>query len=620
MDWLIVSGCDRDLEEFRRVLHGRRARIVAELRADAVEERWAEIRSLEKPLMVARVGTRRLWLARWLRAGGTGCPECLERRLLGEWDAPARDSIRATGPLPLGRGSAELVMDLASQLLDTADGGICGVAVELEALRWSSFRSVLDSTCPVCRMSGSELHRLSPGPLTRVQKRHPAEYRAKLSTELGLATETYLDQSCGLLGRGHRRDLHHPFSARVHGSFLAGRRRRHITKWCGNQKSYDESLIVGTCEAFERYDAISQRGSSFARIASLAELTEDALDPRVGGVYEDSLYQEDGELSRFSAEQTLRWVWGYSITQDKPVLVPAQLAYYGLHFDDEPRFVYENSNGCATGSSLEEATLFALLELIERDSFLMHWLNRLSAPHIDQAGLTRASLGFLLGRLERKNFEVVLLDARVDTRVPTVMAIVARRDGGLGAFSVASASRFDPEAAAEAALSEAAGYHVGFEARVRRDEKRLRATLEDFRGVRTIADHGSIYGLPEAVPHTDFMRSSPERLDVQRAYRNWTESLPRTSSLLDDITHVLSQLRNAGLQQVVIVDLSSPESRGAGLHTVKAFVPGLLPMDFGYGRIRAASLQRLYDAPVLLGHRDRPMTAGEINRIPHPFP
>lgn len=60
---------------------------------------------------------------------------------------------------------------------------------------------------------------------------------------------------------------------------------------------------------------------------------------------------------------------GLFILQNRPILVPESLAYYSLGREDS--FVYETSNGCALGGSLEEAIFHGILEAAERDSFCL---------------------------------------------------------------------------------------------------------------------------------------------------------------------------------------------------------------------------------------------------------
>lgn len=66
------------------------------------------------------------------------------------------------------------------------------------------------------------------------------------------------------------------------------------------------------------------------------------------------------------------------MSQNRPILVPESIAYYSLGHRDA--YVYETSNGCAIGGSLEEAIFHGILEVVERDAFLLTWYAELPLP------------------------------------------------------------------------------------------------------------------------------------------------------------------------------------------------------------------------------------------------
>ncbi|MDI5791247.1 YcaO-like family protein [Bacillus licheniformis] len=78
-----------------------------------------------------------------------------------------------------------------------------------------------------------------------------------------------------------------------------------------------------------------------------------ALDPAKSGFIKPNNTRIPISFQPFHPARPLRWVWGYSFLQKRPILVPESLAYYSLGREDS--FVYETSNGCALGGSLEEA-------------------------------------------------------------------------------------------------------------------------------------------------------------------------------------------------------------------------------------------------------------------------
>jgi len=72
-----------------------------------------------------------------------------------------------------------------------------------------------------------------------------------------------------------------------------------------------------------------------------------------------------------SSLENLNFILGSSLYSKKDVYVPASIPYY-LSLDDSEMFS-GSSNGSAVGKTLEDATYRALLEFIERDTFLKFW-------------------------------------------------------------------------------------------------------------------------------------------------------------------------------------------------------------------------------------------------------
>jgi ribosomal protein S12 methylthiotransferase accessory factor len=183
-------------------------------------------------------------------------------------------------------------------------------------------------------------------------------------------------------------------------------------------------------------------------------------------------------------------------------------------------------------------------------------------------------------------------------------------------FTISLGCDFDPEQAMKSALNEAAGRHFGFEERTRIQQEKFKAALSDFRIIWTMEDHAALYGLPEAFHHVEFLISAGIERSVDEAYAGWREAVPKTLDLLDDIQYCLGLLASAGLNQVIVVDQTSPEQYRMGLCNVRVMAPGLMPLDFGYALSRGDSLSRLRSVPVKLGIQH---DGNDINCVPHPF-
>ena len=205
--------------------------------------------------------------------------------------------------------------------------------------------------------------------------------------------------------------------------------------------------------------------------ATLRELGEDALDPRACGLYPDEFYQANPYVHRFDPERPITWVWGWSLRDQRPLLVPEVLVYYHAASVEE-RFVQETSNGCASGGSLVEAVYHGLMEAIERDAFLLAWYGARSLPEIDPASIDRPQTRMMIDRLAMYGYRARFFDTRMTFDIPVVTAVAIREDGGLGTLAFGGGASLDPQAAITAALCEIATDSVMVRVRAGADEAR----------------------------------------------------------------------------------------------------------------------------------------------------
>lgn len=584
----------------------------------------AESLTVFSPTLTIRVDGDNLQVTKWTKSKSV-CPGCLTLRTVSlrhfrELSAYFEgQNIASHAGQWLTEFVHETLSSLAASLEQrTSDFPFAGYNIHLPTLRVRCFNLERHSSCSLCADPADDTSSEALIKLRSRSKRGSTQYRISDAEKIELPFASCLDSTCGIFCSSLTQNRHHDFSAQVTGSFREPSSRPWPMFWSGRTTAYKSSLTVGLIEAFERHSGLKMRGKRCTVVDSYSNLGEAALDPRQCGLYEHSCYQSAHDLEPFSDGMKLRWVWGYSLTDRRPLLIPHQLVYYGNEIKDEPSFVHGNSNGCAAGGCIEEAVFFALLELIERDAFLIHWYARLSPFHIELATIKDPEIQFLIERLRRQNLETFLLDARLDIPVPTVVAVAIRRDRQFGAFALASGCSFGPHQAMMSALVEVASRHVGFQKRTASIKAKLYSALNDFNLVRTMDDHGSLYGLPEAVRHASFLVEGSGRERFDEAYGNWLANVPHRNDLLDDIEYCIGLLASAGLKQVIVVDQTAPEQGRAGLCSVRVLVPGMIPMDFGHGRCRATALQRLYSVPVKLGLRNQ-FSADQLNRIPHPF-
>ncbi|MGW5064602.1 TOMM precursor leader peptide-binding protein [Streptomyces cyaneofuscatus] len=527
--------------------------------------------------------------------------------------AYAVDAVWATYQAVIGGGATNPDATPADRALPQV------TRIDLATLATATFPLLPEPLCPACVSEvpdTAEAARMELGP---TPKPDPDGYRLRTLDSYPLPTAALANPVCGALGSDTWINPASTTTAPVAGThFVRGYAGLNDVTWSGQANRYATSRTLAYLEGLERYAGTHRRRGTSPVVDSYRNLAGQALNPADCGFYAPETYASDPLVSPFDPDRVIPWVWGHSLRDDRPVLVPARLAHYSAGVDAD-NFVFECSNGCATGGSLEEAILFGLLELVERDAFLLAWYGRARLTAIDLTTATTPAVRSMLDRAALHGYDVHAFDTRMDLAVPVVTALAVRRDGGHGTLSFSAAAGFDPADTVEAALSEVLTYipHLPYQVAERRTE--LESMERDFSKVLHLKDHAQLYGLPSMVRHAAEYLEPEAVLPLEEVFADWQPLRPRTGDLLDDLRCLRDQLTGAGYD-VIAVDQTTPEQHRMGLHTVSTTVPGLLPLDFGWTRQRALHMPRLRTALRAAGRRADDLPEAEIKAVPHPFP
>ncbi|WBB69636.1 TOMM precursor leader peptide-binding protein [Micromonospora sp. WMMD812] len=565
------------------------------------------------------------------------CPTCLARRWQAVRHRDLRDAVElggdtvAAGPWPY---ATPFVADFLHALIDAhraagvapdgPDAAAPGVGtvlqVDLSTLRVHRVPLLPDPECPSCGGGVADAAELAVIELPATPKLAPNTFRGRDLDDYPLDVEAFANPVCGALGATLWQDVTSLSTSPAIGSFtLRSGRYLRETLYGGHADGYRRSARIAVLEGLERAAGLRPRGKRTAVTATLRELGGDALDPRECGLYTDAFYQANPYLHRFDPDRPITWVWGWSLRDQRAVLVPEILVYYHAASVEE-RFVQETSNGCASGASLVEAVYHGLMEAIERDAFLLAWYGGRSLPEIDPASIDRPQTRMMIDRLAMYGYRARFFDTRMTFDIPVVTAVAVREDGGLGTLAFGGGASLDPQAAITAALCEIATDSVMVRVRAGADEPRLRRMVTDFSQVQGLHDHPLLYGLPEMARHAGFLlERGPRPVQMAELYERDRPAPPVTADLRDDLERCLKTVTAQGFD-VIAVDQTTPEQRDLGLATASVVVPGLLPIDFGWLRQRAPHARRLRTAFRAAGLLDRDLRDEEVHFVPHPFP
>ncbi|WP_226087572.1 TOMM precursor leader peptide-binding protein [Mesobacillus sp. S13] len=565
-----------------------------------------------------------------VKPGTPGCSQCADlRKLLGGQERGEMQEVKrklgaeketASDPWASKNGLLHLVHVIvteADRVLAGKEGFSAGrmYFTDLKTLNGSWHSFLADSLCQVCSTIPEDSASLAKISLKPSLKISASSYRCTPLDEMKeVLFDDYFDNRTGLLN-SKMYDLVTPFAdASVNLPMVSGGNEG----TAGRTQCYAESEMTAILEGLERHCGLQPRGKRTVIHDSYRNLEKQALNPLTVGVHADAEYEKPGfPFERFNPDSPMDWVWGYSLMEERPILVPELLSYYSLGCGSAG-FVYETSNGCALGGSREEAIFYGIMEVVERDSFLLSWYSKLELPRLDLQTAEDEELLLMAERMRAvAGYDLCLFNSTMEHGIPSVWAMAKnRKEKGLNLICAAGA-HLDPVKAAKSAVQELAGMMLNLDGKLEGSKEKYLQMLEDDSLVREMDDHGMLYGLPQAEERLGFL------LDHDRPLQSFQDAFQkkelRHNDLTEDLKGILDEFRKLGLN-VIVVDQTPPELRKNGLYCVKVLIPGMLPMTFGHHLTRLKGLNRVLHVPMKLGYVNEPLTFEELNTFPHPFP
>ncbi|MDR7238110.1 TOMM precursor leader peptide-binding protein [Neobacillus drentensis] len=484
--------------------------------------------------------------------------------------------------------------------------------INLRTLTNSNHLFLPNPMCPICRPIPDDTPELAQIRLESSPKLNGQGYRSRSMDEFKtVLVKDYLDYRTGVMN-GKIQDFTLPFA-----DVLVNMPLFEADEGvAGRSNSYEMSELTAILEGLERYCGIEPRGKRTVVRDSYHNVKQNALNPTRVGLHEKEQYAKPQfPFKPFHPDTPMNWVWGYSLSQERPILVPELLAYYSLGYGE--CFVYETSNGCALGGSLEEAIFHAIMEVVERDSFLITWYAKLPLPRLDLRSANDKELQLMVDRIQEvAGYDLYVYNSTMEHEIPSVWAVAKnRRSKGVNLICAAGANP-DPVRAVKSAIYELAGMMVRHDEKLEANQQKYEQMLQNPYAVRTMEDHGLLYGLREAEERLNFL------LDDQRPLRTFAEEFkqpPANTDLKDDLQEILNKFRLLNLE-VIVVDQTTPITKRNGLFCVKVLIPGMLPMTFGHHLTRVKGLERVLSVPMKLGFTKHPLSYEQLNSYPHPFP
>ena len=566
-----------------------------------------------------------LWLGPLLVPGRTGCWHCLNQRLAGnrqveDYLSGKRDTaVLAVRPERARAPHSDIIFSgmLAGEVKKITEGQpsvLEGVMVTLDLRELETARHTLirQPQCPECGdpslvakrpprivLAASESgYRSEGGFRTQVPGQTFARLERHISPFLGAVSslhtyDTYDNGVTYAYGAGH--------SFAMVSDNLDMLRRNMRGQSGGKGRSDLQARVSAVCEAIERYNGV-WRGEEPVTRAAYTELEPgSAVHPGELLLFSPAQFEGREEWNkdpvnrlqivpeRFDDTSAVDWSTAWSLTHDTERKVLAAYAWFG-HPDLHDRFIcYSDSNGNASGNTLEEATLQGFCEVVERDAVAIWWYNRIPRPGFDLDSLNDPYVATLREHYRQMGRSLWVLDITADLGIPVMVGVSHREGHPTEDVLIGFGAHLDPRVAAIRALTEVNQSLPGVEMR---DAAGETIYLEDDPATLAWLREVKLAEEPWLCPAT----GQPVKTVADYV-------VPPAADLAGVVRTCVERAADVGLE-VIVLNQSRPDIE---LNVVKVMVPG---MRHFWRRLGDG---RLYDVPVRMGWLDRRRQEDELN-------
>ncbi len=361
----------------------------------------------------------------------------------------------------------------------------------------------------------------------------------------------------------------------------------------GKGSTAEQGEASALMEAIERYSGIFQ-GNEIRMTRRFTDFREsEAIHPNDVLLFSEAQSRQGptsdpDEIAPAPFDPTAKIEWSpvWSLRDGRFRYLPTSLLYF---FYRGPGYQHHaDSNGCAAGNTLAEAIVQGFLELIERDGYAIWWYNRLQRPEVDLGQFDDPYVRDLKIQLAETGRRLWVLDATSDLGIPTFVTIAHWMQNEQELVEFGSGAHFDSRVALLRAMTELNQFLsiglMGARSQTPSDQASNQSNAE---GSFRLGDHP--YLAPSGAVRPD-PGSKFGGLDARA-----------------QVTACVNLVKGAGLDFLVL-DQTRPDIE---VPVVRVIVPGLRHF---YRRFAPG---RLYDVPVKLGWRDRPLSENELNPL-HP--
>jgi ribosomal protein S12 methylthiotransferase accessory factor len=323
----------------------------------------------------------------------------------------------------------------------------------------------------------------------------------------------------------------------------------------------------------------------------------------------------------YDADSVFEWVPCTDMTNSTTLYAPLQWFSFSHVMEKlvcrtpedsvEPMLTVPITTGAAAGQNLHDAILAGLLEVIERDAFIIYWLNQMQAQRIDLSTIKNEEIAQLSAIASDYRLEIHALYLQTDIPVHTISVVILDRTGAGPAVMVSAKSGYDINAILISLLHDSLG-----------QRSQVRKTYDDIFTAQTAAE-------PNIIDHAGRMIYWYHQKQIEKIeyfiggdtvavsdFPTYVEA----NSTQTDLMQLIQWFRENDYQ-VLYRELISPKLKKIteDLSVVMVKVPKLQPVYLEEW-LRSTHGTRLQEIPVQFGYPKPGDGDDPYHQEPHPFP
>lgn len=312
-----------------------------------------------------------------------------------------------------------------------------------------------------------------------------------------------------------------------------------VSIYAGKGPTEIHAKVSSIMEAIERYSAEMQ-GSDETIVKCFDE--SDCINPENLILPNNSYDNEE-----------LEWSKGYSIVTGEERYIPSNAIYHPYTNDKIKHLFLSNTNGLASGNSLEEAIFHGMMEVVERDSWSLFESFRDNKREINCVNSENEYIRELIRKFSDANVSIKLIDLSSDNKIPTIGAVsedLIFKDPAL--LTLGIGTHLDPEIAAIRAITEVAQSRA----------TQIHGTREDTTRANLLRETG--YDRMKRL-NKHWFKDSEDSVDLNDM-NNYSQN-----TFKENIETTMKMLEVSDVTDAYYVDLT----RSIGVPVVRSIIPGM---------------------------------------------